>query len=221
MGFKSECIFVSERKHGFFATRPTHQTDNVERVLEKFGLRLKRRQGKTDLSEGIYPTDGHTTVGCFEGALFIADRKRIKGAVEFPAKCSLLQSVLRTFPEATVMVMSLHSVTNYFAYALYEQGKLVRAHGGCSDEPPTDWEDGSLLPEEVPHYARSVVRDGQRFFLTEIAGETQEIDSSCYGETLAFAVAGRFFGKPFDCFLDRIEVETVELQSPKRWWQFS
>lgn len=220
MGFKAACIFVSEKEPGFLGTLPNHCREDVEPTLERLGLRLKRRLGPVDLSDGIFPDDGQTVIGCFTGTLFIADQKRVSAAVEFPEKCSLLRSILQTYPRATIMVMSLHSVSNYFGYALYEGGKRIRAHSGVSDEPNVDWEEGAPLPEELPHYSRSHVRDGQRFFLTDVAGKTEEVDSASYGETLTFAVAGRFLGKPFDCFLDRLAVETVQLQSPKQWWQF-
>lgn len=220
MGFKAECIFVSEKGPGFFGTLPNHHPEEVEPTLTRLGLQLKRRAGQTDLSDGIFPDDGQTVLGCFNGALFLADRKLFSAAVEFPDKCSLLQTILQTHPTATIMVMSLHSVSNCYAYALYEGGKRVRAHSGVADEPNVDGEEGPPLPEELPHYSRSLTRDGQRFFLTDIGGKTEEVDSASYGETLTFAVAGRFLGKPFDHFLDRIAVETVELQSPKQWWQF-
>ena len=100
---------------------------------------------------------------------------------------------MAAFPQAAVLRVGLHSVVNLWSYAYFERGRLVRAYGGCADEGVM-LDEGDLLPEERPHFERSVVRDGERFFYAEIDGRTEEFDASAYGEELAFEVMGRFFG---------------------------
>jgi hypothetical protein len=85
---------------------------------------------------------------------------------------------------------------------------------------------GDLLPEERPHFERSVVRNGERFFHAEIDGRDEEFDASAYGEELAFEVMGRFFGgrpdrvhRGIDPF--ELPMEAFEREEWRWWWPFT
>lgn len=77
--------------------------------------------------------------------------------------------------------------------------RLRRAYaGGARDGITTDT--GQPLPEEEGFFRNSEVRAGQRFFRRRVGGELKEYSAMTFGETLAFHVAGRFLGAPFDRF---------------------
>ena len=115
--------------------------------------------------------------------------------------------VLGLFPQAAVLRVGLHSVVNLWSYEYFEGGRLLRAYGGSADDGVMV-DEGDLLPEERPHFERSVVRDGQRSFHAEIDGRTEEFDASAFGEELVFEVMGRFFG----CRPDRADSEVGPLR---------
>ncbi|WP_165252382.1 hypothetical protein [Paludisphaera soli] len=85
-------------------------------------------------------------------------------------------------------------------------------------------EEGDPLPEERPHFERSVIRDGRRCFRAEIGGEIEDFDASSYGEELAFEVMGRFFGRRPDQALGvdpdpfELPMEAFERTIGRRWW---
>jgi hypothetical protein len=85
-------------------------------------------------------------------------------------------------------------------------------------------DEGDLLAGEQPHFERSVVRDGRRFFYKEINGQIEEFDASAFGESLVFEVMSRFIGCRPDQSrddLDPIELpmEAFERESGRRWWR--
>jgi hypothetical protein len=127
------------------------------------------------------------------------------------------------FPQAAVLRIGLHSVVNLWSYAYFERGRMLRAYGGSADDGVV-LDQGDLLAEEQPHFERSVVRDGRRFFYKEIHGQIEEFASSAFGESLVFEVMSRFIG----CRVDRVAedvhptelpMERFERVSGRRWWR--
>lgn len=220
MGWKASCILVNEREPGYLGTMPPHDPGRAERQIAQLGLGRHRSRGMTTFDEGICPN--HLVVGAYDGAAVIGhpgigDSCLVSGVDPLTAR------ILAAFPQATVLRVGLHSVVNLWSYAYFEGGKLLRAYGGCADEGVI-LDEGSLLPEERPHFERSVVRDGERFFYAEVGGQMEEFDASAYGEELAFEVMGRFFG----CRPDRADSGADPLELPMEsfervkagWWPF-
>jgi hypothetical protein len=173
----------------------------------------------TTFDEGIYPEQ--LVVGAYDGAAVISD-PRIIDSCSSLGDDPLMRRVLGLFPQAAVLRIALHSVVNLFGYEYFEGGKLLRAYAGCADEGVM-MDVGEWLPEERPHFERSVVRDGERLFYADINGSEEELDASAYGEELAFEVMGRFFGCRPDQARDEADplelpMEAFERVSGRRWW---
>jgi acyl carrier protein len=219
MGWKASCILINERGPGYLGTMPPHDPQRARRLIADLGLGPCRSRGMTTFEEGIYPD--HLVVGAYDGAAVIGDPQIINACLSLSGD-PLIDRVLLLFPQAAVLRVGLHSVVNLWSYAYFEGGKLLRAYGGSADMGVVV-DEGEWLPEERPHFERSVVRDGQRYFCTEIYGEEVEFDASAYGETLALEVMGRFFGCRPDQGHPQIDplgltMESFERERP-RWWR--
>lgn len=195
MGFKTACIMTGDCPPHYFGTLPEHNPERADQVLPSLGYEQCFSRESSELE--IYPDEGKLFIGAYEKALYIADRDIIYACFEDRSK-PYFQNALKLYPEGKLLIVVLHSVVNYFGYAYYEKGKLLREYSGSGDDGVLS-EIGELQPEEKPAFERSEIRDGERIFFEEIHGETEEFDVSCYGESLAFMMMTKFF----DCELDR------------------
>ncbi|QDV36889.1 DUF6928 family protein [Tautonia plasticadhaerens] len=220
MGWKASCILVNERGPGYLGTMPPHEPVRARKLIAGLGLGPHRSRGMTTLDRGIYPE--HLVVGAYDGAAVIGHPEIGDCCLDSGAD-PLTARILAAFPEAAVLRVGLHSVVNLWSYAYFGAGRLLRAYGGCADKGVM-LDVGDLLPEERPHFERSVVRDGERFFSAEVGGQMEEFDASAYGEELAFEVMGRFFGcRPdrADSGADPLELPMESFEREKaRWWSF-
>jgi hypothetical protein len=194
MGWKAACILVNEREPGYLGTLPPHDSPAAHDLIERLGLGPYRSLGLTDFDSGVYPEPGRLVIGAYDGAAIVAERDLVVGTVTGETG-TILARLLGLFPAAELLVLELHSVVNYFAYASYRQGRLQRAFAGSADDGVLV-EMGQVQPEERDYFARSAVREGVRVF--ELDGATWTVDQ--VGESLAFAMASRFLGEPLDEF---------------------
>jgi hypothetical protein len=220
MGWKASCILINERGRGYLGTVPAHDPERARTLIADLGLGHYRSRGMTTFDEGIYPD--RLVIGAYDGAAVIGGPKIID-PFNPVANTPLMPRILATFPKVAVLSVALHSVVNLWGYAYFEGGRLLRAYAGAADCGVV-LDQGELLPEERPHFERSVVRDGQRYFYTEIDGRMQEFDASAYGESLAFEAMDRFFG----CRLDEghpeidplaLPMEAFKRERPTKWWR--
>jgi hypothetical protein len=198
---------------------PAQDPQRARRLIAELELGQYRSRGMTTFDEGIYPD--HLVVGAYEGAAVIG-APEIIDACQSRGDDRLMRRVLGRFPAAAVLRLGLASVVNFWSYEYFEGGRLLRAYAGSADTGVTT-DQGEWLPEERPHFERSVARDGERWFSADVGGTTQEFNAAGYAEELAFAVIGRFFGcRPdqVDAEVDPLELpmESFDRQAPMRWW---
>jgi hypothetical protein len=219
MGWKASCILLNEREPGYLGTMPSHDPERARRLIADLGLGPIRSRGMTTFDDGIYPD--RLVVGAYDGAAVIGAPNLID-SFEPMGHEALIPMILKIFPQAAVLAVSLHSVVNLFYFAYFEEGRRLRAYGG-SAENGVLVDVGELLPEERPHFEESVVRDCSRYFYSDIDGHTAEFSADAYGETLTFEVMARFLG----CILDRghpqidplkLPMESFDREKPRRWW---
>ncbi len=221
MGWKAWCVLINEREPGYLGTMPPHDPQRARRLIADLGLGRYRSRSMTTFEEGIYPE--RLVIGAYEGAAVIGAPKLFDPFK--PMSSPVVTRILKTFPRAAVLSLSLHSVVNLFSYAYFEQGRLLRAYAGCADSGVV-LDVGELLAEERPRFERSVVREGKRYFYSEIGETVAEFSAEAYGETLAFEIMVRFFG----CKLGRthpkidpfeLPMESFDREQEKRRWWFS
>jgi hypothetical protein len=213
MGWKASCILINERGPGYLGTMPPHDPERSSRLIAALGLGGHRSRGKTTFDMGIYPD--HLVVGAYDGAAVIGDPRIIDSCISL-GDDRLMGRVLSLFPQAAVLRVGLQSVVNLWSYTYFEAGRLLRAYGGCADEGVM-LDVGDLLPEERPHFERSVVRDGERYFHAEINGRDEEFDASAFGEELAFEEMGRFFGCRPDRPMDESDPFELPMGRSRGW----
>lgn len=220
MGWKASCILINERGPGYLGTMPTHDPERARTLIADLDLGRCHSRGMTSFDVGIYPD--HLVVGAYDGAAILGAPEILDSCLSPPGDDALMRRILGLFPGADVIRVGLHSVVNFWSYESFEGGKLRRAYGGSGDEGVVA-DQGEWLPEERPHFEKSVVRDGQRIFLAEIDGKLEEFDAPAYGETLAFEAMGRFFGcRPDETGPEadplELSMEAFDRQEPRRWW---
>jgi hypothetical protein len=198
MGWKASCILINERGPGYLGTKLSHDPNRALALIADLGLGPCRSRGMTTFAEGIYPD--HLVVGAYDGAAVIGDK--ILRSCSSRGDDPLIRRILGRFPQAAILRTTLHSVVDLFGYEYFENGTLLRSFSGSGNRGIiTDV--GQWLPEERPHFKRSVVRDGVRYFLADVYGGPAEFEAPAYGDVLAFEVMGKFFG----CRPDRLHPE--------------
>jgi hypothetical protein len=218
MGWKASCILISERDPFHLGKMPMHNSERARRMITDLGLGRFRSRGMTTFEEGMYPET--LVVGAYEGAAIIGHPNIANASLE-PGTDPLTARILSVFPLAAVLRVGLHSVVNLWSYAYFERGRLLRAYGASADDGVV-LDRGDLLAEEQPHFEKSVVRDGQRFFYKEIHGQIEEFDASAFGESLVFEVMSRFIGSRVDRVTGDLHptefpMEAFERMSGRRW----
>jgi hypothetical protein len=217
MGLKMFCVFINEREPGYLGTFPAHDPEKAKEMLKKLGYSeysaLKSFSQTTTLSDGIDWLKESIFIGAYPGATVICDEDLALDFFRQPHN-ERVKHILATFPNATIVVAFSISTCSGWGYAVYEEGKLVRMSSGDGDTGITH-DFGSLLPEELPHFKSSVVRDGMRYFLWDSFTQQYESNHVDYGESLMFSILNRIFGHdPIeqDGAFDKLEAERFRLR---------
>jgi hypothetical protein len=198
---------------------PAYDPEAARQLIDDLKLGPVRSKGMTSFDEAIFPRE--LVIGAYDGAAVI-------GSPTVGEHCftlgddPLMRRVLDRFPEAEIARIGLHSVVNFWSYEFFDHGRFLRAYGGSADDGVVV-DLGDLLPEERPHFERSVVRDGERVFFAEVNGTTEEFDPSTYGDELVFEVMGRFFGDNIARSIGEhdpfaLVMEAFDQPQPRRWW---
>lgn len=175
---------------GYLGSFPKYDPDSTRRILVGLGFGPVRSSILTNFEAGLTGRRGWYCVGAYSGAAILSGFDELHGCVEDP-KNKCLEKLLNIYPSASLLVLQLASVTNYFAYALYEYGHRRRALAGDA-EHGIIVNTGERQPEEKP-------------LLESVAG----MDLREKGEILTFAISARFLGCPLDRY--RSEELIVEL----------
>lgn len=186
----------------------SHREEDVEdwlKILRISKNRIIKRSPTKMNGHVIYPKENISAVGAFPHGLIFCSQRLPYTEKDME---SILPNVLKRLPNAQALMVSLHSGIDLVAYDLYVGSELVRSFDGdCLEGATIRRNFGDLQPEERNYFAYAA--DGKRYFEDP---QTYDIyDELEMGETLAFALAGRFFGMPFDDYLFRPDSVTLEL----------
>lgn len=214
MGWKASFIVIKDRgcPSDYFRSPQNHLPDRATEFISHLTYRgfSKRLPTKLDLN----PKSGDTIIGAYERALIYADTVVFDCAENKGHE--LIQNAVGLHPEASVLMLILHSGVNEFGYSIFENGSLIREYSGDIDHGIRK-EFGQPLVEEKPDFDRSKIIRGERVFfpdygpnvkvakpnprtLMPLGTRPSERSATAYGETLAFKVAKRFFGQELDRF---------------------
>jgi hypothetical protein len=215
MGWKAECVLISQTDEPFLEDYPEHDPEAGEDLLAKLGLSDRfERVGGSSFEMGIYPEDGSQLfVGAYPGGYALCRWEIVASLLE-PNGADIGTRILDAFPEANVLCLGLHSVVNLFGYALYRRGVAVRRRWGAArDGIVTD--EGEPLPEEIPLLEQAIERDGERIWVMDFDGEQEEFDEVAMGEEFVFEIARRVLGCRLD-YYDIWELPMDEYRQKRR-----
>ncbi|MBA9004222.1 DUF6928 family protein [Thermomonospora cellulosilytica] len=99
------------------------------------------------LADYVYPDEGSVYAGCFPGVSVLCDRQVM---VDRPSQ--LPPHLLEPGRGRRVVLHAMHSVTDWFAYAIWENGTLVRSLSLSPDEGIVE-DIGDRLAFEEPFWA--------------------------------------------------------------------
>lgn len=167
--------------------------------------------GDGDLSDTC-PPDDELYIGCFQSVSVVAAKEF---GIDYPSK--LAERFVAAGSSGTIFFHAMHSVVDWFAYAKWANGKLLRAlslspDGGILEDI------GQRLPFEEPYWS----------------GEHPAIDDEEENDAYPFpfhplelgeAALRELFGYQLEGFIDPmlLEPETIPLVRYKRsrsWWRF-
>lgn len=168
--------------------------------------------GDGDLSYTC-PPDNELHIGCFAGVSVVAAREF---GIDYPSR--LPQRFVAAGGRGTVTLHAMHSVVDWFAYAIWENGKLVRSLSLSPDSGIIE-NIGSRLPFEEPYWAgeHPAVDGGE---------EEDAYPFPFHPLELGEAALKDCFGYQLEGYLDAslLEPESIPLVRYRRsrtaWWKF-
>lgn len=159
------------------------------------------------------PPDNELHIGCFPGVAVIA---AIEFGIDYPSK--LPQRFIAAGGSGKVTLHAMHSVVDWFGYAIWENGKLLRSLSLSPDSGIIE-DIGSRLPFEVPYWS------GQHpVFDSDEEDETYPF--SFHPLELGEAALNDQFGYQLEGYIAASlpEPESIPLVRYKRirspWWKF-
>jgi hypothetical protein len=212
MGFKLSMFAIYEGESGYFGNSPKPDQQKSIELANSLPFRFSGKKHVADLD--IWPSRSLVGVGAYEHGAMVVHQWLVQNPDQVQ-KHPAFKPMLEMFPDGTFIYLGLNSVINYFGYAVFEKGKLIRCYGGAEDH--IDSEAGELLPEEKLHFENSYVSNGMRYFKSKEFPD-EDFDAPAYGESLVMDLSVRLFGKS----LDDINFPHLDLYyfSRKNWFQF-
>lgn len=122
------------------------EANTLDLARRLFPREKLKQEGAGDLSNTC-PPDREISVGHFPGVAVVA-AKEFGG--DYPSK--LPSHFLDAFPARNVYLHAMHSVVDWFAFAHWSQGKLVRSLSLSPDSGVIE-DVGTRLPFEEPYWA--------------------------------------------------------------------
>jgi len=158
------------------------------------------------------PADDELVVGCFDGLTIIAAKEF---GIDFPSK--LPAKFIEAYPGHTVYLHAMHSAVDWFAYAIWENGKLQRALSLSPDSGILE-DVGSKLPFEEPYWKNE---------RPAVDPEDEDDDYPLPFHPLEMAEDAllALFGYQLEGFIDpsHLKPQTIPLLHfvrKKSWWRF-
>ena len=204
-------VYADGNAREALARRPSLDRDATAR----FAATLFSKDKLEPLDDGSLlhtcPSDHELVIGCFPGVSIVAAREF---GIDYPSR--LDSRFIDAGTSGTVALHAMHSVVDWFAYAVWTRGTLTRSLSLSPDSGLIE-DIGPRLAFEEPYWA------GQH-----PAGESEDGDSypfPFHPLDLGEAALAELFGYQLEGTGDRnlFEPETIPLARYKRarsWWKF-
>jgi hypothetical protein len=206
-------VFANSNAREALAAKPQLDREATQKLANTLfpGEKLEPI-GDGDLSDTC-PPDDELYIGCFPGVSVIAAEEF---GIDYPSK--LPKKFIAAGGSGTVTLHAMHSVVDWFAYATWANGKLVRSLSLSPDNSIME-DIGSRLPFEEPYWS----------------GEHPAVDSDEEEDAYPFpfhpldlgeATLKDRFGYQLEGYIDAslLKPESIPLVRYKRthspWWKF-
>lgn len=157
------------------------------------------------------PPNSELMIGCFSGVSIVAAKEF---ATDFPSK--LQQRFIDSGMNKIVTLHAMHSIVDWFAFAQWKNGKLVRSLSLSPDSGVLE-DVGARFPFEEPYWS------GQRPVVNE--GEESAYPLPFHPLEMAEDALKELFGYQLEGYVDPslLEPESITLARFTRrrnWWRF-
>lgn len=208
MGAKSWMIAASDgRPRDVLTTRPALDPGATDALVETFFGRGAMRLEEADLF-AINPPDREVVAGAFPGLSVVA---AADFALDFPSK--LPHRFIDWAPGSEVYLHAMHSVVDWFAFAIWRDGELIRSLSMSPDHGIME-DIGTHLPFEAPYWAGAhpAVEDDEEY---AFPFHPLDLAEATLAELFGFTLEGL----PLE---DSVEPDEIGLLRYRRrpWWRF-
>ncbi len=213
MGAKTWMLVLADSDaRNALAAKPSLDREATQKLADSLfpGEKLEPI-GDGDLSYTC-PPDNEVHIGCFPGVSVVAAKEF---GIDYPSK--LHQRFIAAGGKGTVTLHAMHSVVDWFAYAMWANGKLVRSLSLSPDSGIME-DIGQHLPFEEPYWSGA-----------HPAVDDEEEDAypfPFHPLELGEATLKDQFGYQLEGYIDAslLEPESIPLVRYKRsrspWWKF-
>lgn len=212
MGAKTWMLVLAEANaREALAAKPTLDREATSKLATALfpGEKLEPI-GDGDLSDTC-PPDSELYIGCFPGISIVAAKEF---CIDYPS--TLPQSFIAAGGNGVVTLHAMHSVVDWFAYAMWANGKLMRSLSLSPDSGIME-DLGARLPFEEPYWS------GER---PAVDSDEDAYPFSFHPLELGEETLKDRFGYQLEGFIDPslLEPESIPLIRYKRsrspWWKF-
>lgn len=189
----------------------------------EFAVKLFPTESLQPLEDGSLlftnPPDDEILVGCFPGVSVVAAKEF---AIDYPSK--LPSTLVDATKGNTVHIHAMHSVVDWFAYAIWKNGELVRSLSISPDNGVME-DLGAKQPFEIPYW------DGKHPAV-DPEEEPDGYPLPFHPLELGEAALLDFFGYQLEGVVDPAHLEAEEIplmrfkrgrskrsEQPKPWWK--
>lgn len=188
MGWKTSMVLI-ENRYGF--------TDEIA-LLKALGKANFEFDSEVSFEECLYPGDESINIGFHNNTIIICDDYQITEQTIDVDNLQLTatdKALVSLFPQAEILAVSCHSVSNFHAYALIQRGLKTRVKIAADGQVTMSL--GEPFKEEKEIYARSYVEDGIKYWKDENYPDDPYTEDSLL-EEFTFGVAKRLLGVDLD-----------------------
>jgi len=166
-------------------------------LLKNLGFNHIEKTQKVNFSVALNPGAEEVYIGRYKGKIVVCE-------IDLPSKC-MTQSVITQemllskyyFPDTEICSLVLHSVINYWGYAIVKNDEKIRVRAGDT-ESGLLVEYGKPLEQELELLSKSKLDEqgNKIYFLDDFPDKTFSEDQ--VGESFVFKMASRYFQMDLD-----------------------
>lgn len=143
-GFSTEAASVGWKLN--LLARRTQPGDDFDGLARALGFEAPARE-TISFERALHPSPG-VALAHWNDHLLLLSSPLVEPLLQSPSPNAATRGILEVLGPQPLLVATLHSVTNLYGYALFENGKLIRGRTGAADDGLI-WQQGS--PFEWEH----------------------------------------------------------------------